>query len=189
MVIGGIISWLIFSILVGIIGSNRKIGFFGAFFLSVLLSPLIGLIFTLISKSLSEEKHEKEVMDIQKNQNKLLGNIDKGVASSITDDLIKTNELFEKGIIDKEEFEKIKAKLLAKMDSDDTEQQPEEQEIDNYILYETNQGEIFIRQQEDNINIGDLVYNYFKRPLPNGKLRIKDGPMITIEEGEITKLE
>lgn len=62
MVIVSIISWLFFSTLVGLIGINRKIGFGGAFFLSLLLSPLIGLIFALVSKSLSEEKHENEVM-------------------------------------------------------------------------------------------------------------------------------
>ena len=43
MVIGSIISWVIFSILVGVIGLNRKIGFWGAFFISLLLSPFIGL--------------------------------------------------------------------------------------------------------------------------------------------------
>lgn len=189
MVIVSIISWLFFSTLVGLIGINRKIGFGGAFFLSLLLSPLIGLVFALVSKSLSEEKHENEVIALQQKQNKLLSNIDKGSASSITDDLIKINELYEKGVIDKDEFEKIKAKLIANLDSDDTVHLAEEEVIDDYTLYRTNQGEIFIRQQKDNINIGDLVYNYFKRPLTFGKLKIKYGPVITIEDGRIIMVE
>ena len=189
MVIGSIISWVIFSILVGVIGLNRKIGFWGAFFISLLLSPFIGLVFALVSKSLSEEKYENEVMALQQKQNKLLSNIDKGAASSITDDLIKMNELYEKGVIDKEEFEKIKAKLIANLDSDDTEQSTSEEDKDDYILYRTNRGEIFIRQQKDKINIGDLVYNYFKRPLTSGKLKIKGGPVITIKDGSITMVE
>jgi len=44
-----IIVYLIMSILVGVLGSNRKIGFFWAFFWSILLSPFIGLVITLIS--------------------------------------------------------------------------------------------------------------------------------------------
>ncbi len=45
-----IFFWIVFSILIGLVGKQRKIGFGGAFFLSLLLSPLIGLIITLISK-------------------------------------------------------------------------------------------------------------------------------------------
>jgi len=45
-----ILLWIVFSIVIGIIGSNRKIGFAGAFFLSLLLSPVIGLIIALTSK-------------------------------------------------------------------------------------------------------------------------------------------
>jgi hypothetical protein len=44
-----IFLWIIFSFCIGAIGMNRKIGFGGAFMLSLLLSPLIGLLFTLIS--------------------------------------------------------------------------------------------------------------------------------------------
>lgn len=43
--------WLFFSFLVWLLWSNRKIGFWWAFLLSLVLSPLIGLIFTLVSKS------------------------------------------------------------------------------------------------------------------------------------------
>lgn len=49
-----IILWLIFSLLVGVIGSKRNIGFLFSFILSLLLSPIIGLIFTLLSKSETE---------------------------------------------------------------------------------------------------------------------------------------
>lgn len=45
------IYWLIFSVIVGIIAREKRIGFFGGFFLSLLLSPLIGLIIALVSKS------------------------------------------------------------------------------------------------------------------------------------------
>ena len=44
-------GWFLLSLLVGSIGNNRNIGFWGAFILSLILSPIIGLIFTLISNS------------------------------------------------------------------------------------------------------------------------------------------
>lgn len=48
----GIASGTLFSVLVGIIGSNRKIGFGWSFLLSLIFTPLVGLIFTLISDPL-----------------------------------------------------------------------------------------------------------------------------------------
>ena len=50
------LTWIIFSLVVGFIGTTRKIGFAGAFFASIFLSPLIGLIITLVSKNKEEEK-------------------------------------------------------------------------------------------------------------------------------------
>ncbi len=47
---GVILFWLIFAIVIGAIGDKRKIGFAGGFFLSLLLSPLIGLIIVLVSE-------------------------------------------------------------------------------------------------------------------------------------------
>lgn len=44
------IIWIGLCFVVGKIGSNRKIGFGGAFIASLLLSPVIGLILTLVSK-------------------------------------------------------------------------------------------------------------------------------------------
>jgi len=43
------ITWIVLSIVAGSIGAGRKIGFAGAFLLSLLLSPLIGIIIALVS--------------------------------------------------------------------------------------------------------------------------------------------
>ena len=48
------------SVLVGLLGRNRKIGFGLSFILSLFLSPLIGLIITLFSK-----KKDVEFVDVQ----------------------------------------------------------------------------------------------------------------------------
>ena len=64
----GIIIWLIFSIIIGIMGSNRRIGFARSFIFSILFSPIIGLIFTLTSKSLEAERDEQELLKTQNTQ-------------------------------------------------------------------------------------------------------------------------
>jgi hypothetical protein len=45
------IIWVIFSLLVGAVGSGRSTGFIGALLLALLLSPIVGLIIVLLSKS------------------------------------------------------------------------------------------------------------------------------------------
>lgn len=73
-----IIGWIVFSFVIGIVGSNRKIGFLGVFFISLLLSPLIGLIFALTSKNKEDEQYKEELLKTVKRQqndlNRFLGN-------------------------------------------------------------------------------------------------------------------
>ena len=52
LVIFGLLSGSLLSVLVGLVGSRRKIGFGWAFALSVIFTPLLGLIFALISDPL-----------------------------------------------------------------------------------------------------------------------------------------
>ncbi|MFU1859346.1 hypothetical protein ACK8HY_20265 [Sphingobacterium sp. NGMCC 1.201703] len=56
------LGWIIFSLAIGAIGVNRNISFAGAFFLSLFLSPVIGLIFTPVSKSDDQVKFETELL-------------------------------------------------------------------------------------------------------------------------------
>ncbi len=66
--------WVIFSVLIGFLGQNKKVGFMGAFLFSLLLSPLIGLIIILVSdRAQSEsEKHpyKKYLEKAAKSKNK-----------------------------------------------------------------------------------------------------------------------
>ena len=48
----GLLSGSLLSVLVGIIGSPRRIGFGWAFLLSLIFTPLVGLIITLVSDPL-----------------------------------------------------------------------------------------------------------------------------------------
>ncbi len=47
---GVLIGVIVLSLLVGLLGDKRKIGFGWSFVLSLFLSPIIGLIITLFSK-------------------------------------------------------------------------------------------------------------------------------------------
>lgn len=52
IVIFGLLSGCLLSVLVGIIGSSRRIGFGLAFLLSLIFTPLVGLIITLLTDRL-----------------------------------------------------------------------------------------------------------------------------------------
>lgn len=46
-----VVLWIVFSLIIGFAGSDKKIGFGGALFCSLLLSPIIGLIIVLVSSN------------------------------------------------------------------------------------------------------------------------------------------
>ena len=48
----GLLSESLFAVLVGILGATRKIGFGWSFIISLILTPVVGLICTLISDPL-----------------------------------------------------------------------------------------------------------------------------------------
>ena len=102
------LGWIFFSIIVGAIGSNRNIGFVGAFFLSILLSPLIGLIFTLVSKSNEQIEFEKQLLSQNKKQTDGILNANQ---KSFTDELYKLKTLLDSGLITSEEFESEKENI------------------------------------------------------------------------------
>lgn len=52
LIIFGLLSGALVNILVGIIGSRRNIGFGWAFLLSIIFTPVVGLLITLISDPL-----------------------------------------------------------------------------------------------------------------------------------------
>lgn len=108
-----IILWLIGCLIVGAIGSNRKIGFFMSFLFSLLLSPIIGLIITLFSESNSSIEMRKQSLELQQQQNHLLSQIrNDSNSKDFLSELEKLNNLKESGAITEEEFIKAKQRLL-----------------------------------------------------------------------------
>lgn len=60
---GWVIGWIIFSLLVGWFWSSKKRSFAGGFFLSLILSPLIGFIIGLLLKSDINKLEDEKVKD------------------------------------------------------------------------------------------------------------------------------
>jgi phosphate/sulfate permease len=109
-----LIAWIIGSVIVGFIGSDRNIGFWGAFILSLLLSPLIGLLITLFSETNSSKAYKKKQMKIQQD-------ILKVAQSESTDDKLKKTkeerlvelvDLKSKGLITDQEYKESRKKIL-----------------------------------------------------------------------------
>jgi hypothetical protein len=58
--IGGlIIFWIVLSLIVATFGSEKKIGYWGVFWCSLLLSPIVGIIVIILSPSIIENQTEK----------------------------------------------------------------------------------------------------------------------------------
>lgn len=51
-----IIAWVLLAIVIGFFGRNRRFRFWGYFFASVLLTPIVGLLLLLAAIPLSEPK-------------------------------------------------------------------------------------------------------------------------------------
>ncbi len=106
-------GWAVVSIFVGMIGSDRKYGFWGSFALSFFLSPLIGILIILFTKTEAEVLHKTE---LETKQLEVLDSISKNTATDVkptlTDELNKLAELRNTGYLTDTEFEAAKAKLL-----------------------------------------------------------------------------
>src|SRR4051812_15007150 len=102
--------WIGLSLLVGAFGSSRKIGFWGAFIVSLLLSPLGGLIVSLISISKAELQREEALKHQQDLNQKLTEMQNQHIP--ITDQLEKLSKLKNDGVINEEEYQKLKNKIV-----------------------------------------------------------------------------
>jgi len=120
--------YIFFAILMGVLGSDKNLGFWGAFVISLLLSPLIGLIFVLTSASKKQEETPQAVHAQQSpiNQDRPAPSAKENTPivnpvnqSTYIDSLHKLKELYESKLISLAEFEKEKQILQRQREVDD----------------------------------------------------------------------
>lgn len=98
-----LVSNVILSYITAVIGKERKIGFSNAFFVSLLLSTIVGFIVVLSSPRITDERYKEKILELTNTSPN---------ASSIADQLHKLNELRKDGVLTEDEFTQQKEKLL-----------------------------------------------------------------------------
>lgn len=98
------IAWIVLALVCGLIGKSKKIGFWGAFFLSLILTPIIGFIVAILSP---DEVEQPTAPINTKSVSEQLN-----TSASIGDQLKQLYELKEAGAITQEEYEAVKSKLI-----------------------------------------------------------------------------
>lgn len=150
-------TWLILSFVVAYIGSDRKIGFGGSLFISLIFSPLIGLIFTLLSKTNVAEKYRESLLQTQRSQQEVLQRMSKSQLvqkNSIADEIEKLQSLKKNNVITEDEFVLLKNKIIEKnIDF-------EEENIDNSENTER-RSEVNKNPNYENQNLKQEKYNSF----------------------------
>lgn len=98
--------WIVFSVIVAILGSSRRIGFGAALFVSILLSPVIGFIVVICSQRKSNIEFQKRMLAATESKSYKKNSID------ATSEIDKILDLRSKGIITEDEYQKMKQKII-----------------------------------------------------------------------------
>lgn len=105
--------WILLALLVGAVGSDKSLGFMGSFLLSLLLSPVVGLIIVLLLNK-NEDPNVKQpiimtttVMDETKKSDPTQASV-----KSVAEELDKLFALKEKSAITEEEYNQLKSQLI-----------------------------------------------------------------------------
>lgn len=109
---GILLGWLILSIFIGVAGKERRIGGAGAFFCALLLSPLIGLVAVLLSKSLDDDRREKYLAETQRQQAQAMAQMQAPAAKSVVEQLERLLAMKDAGHLTEEEYQTAKAQLI-----------------------------------------------------------------------------
>jgi hypothetical protein len=105
---GILFFYVLFALLVGAFGSDKTVGFWGAFFWSLLLSPLIGIIIVIASKTKAQEALERGMINKLTQPNQI-------PQKSLTEQLTQLEDLKSKNLITDEEYQKMRQKIMAQV--------------------------------------------------------------------------
>lgn len=98
-------GWFFGAIIVGVIGSERTIGFWATFILALILSPLIGLIIALCSQS-------KATVEFQRRTIEALNRNNQSSAQRIDMELSRLIQLLNEGKITESEYMSLRSKVI-----------------------------------------------------------------------------
>lgn len=106
-----LLIWFVGTVVVAAIGSDRKFGGWAALFVSLFLSPIVGLIAVLASPSKQSVAYQKKMLELQKQQ---LEAAQQPAPPSVADELLKLKTLLDSGAITPDDYEGAKNILLRK---------------------------------------------------------------------------
>lgn len=98
-----LVGWLIGCFVVGIISVDGKYGFWGGFFLSFVISPVIGIIIVLMADN-TKKKEESIIEEIHK--------VAKENNPSTREKIQELKEMLEEGLIDEDDYKEAVKKVL-----------------------------------------------------------------------------
>lgn len=129
---GIVVVWAVLAALVGVLANSRGRNGFGYFFLSLLLSPLIGLVIVLVTQDLNKlaeaaaatkaEEEKKEQLRREEHERQLesikvlaasRSSAPEESSASVVDQLVKLGKLRDEGVLTAEEFLTQKTTILA----------------------------------------------------------------------------
>lgn len=99
--------WLCFAAIVGAIATDKAMGFWGGFLWSVFLSPLIGLIIVLLSKSKTQQAIEVGMI------NQLSQKPPMQSSKTVTEQLTELEDLKSKNLVTEAEYQKMRIKIMS----------------------------------------------------------------------------
>lgn len=108
-----VILWVAFACLVGYLSNEKTIGFWGGFLISLLLSPVIGLIIYAVSMDKSEKiRLIQQQWNIQQ-QSRIIHQQQLTNNQSISNEIEKLKKQMDEGVITPEEFQALKNKIIS----------------------------------------------------------------------------
>lgn len=107
-----VIIWFLGAFIVGFFGIDRKIGYWGSFFASVFLSPLIGLIITLFSETNANAAYKKKQLELLENRNNETTTVEVFPKTSKEERLKELADLKSKELISEEEYITSRKKII-----------------------------------------------------------------------------
>lgn len=96
-----VVVWIGLSIFIGMAGKTKRVGFFGAFFASLLLSPIVGFIIVMLSAD-----------EVAAGGTPAATSVKPSAVKGTEQRLSELNALRDKGLVSAEEYEEQRRRIL-----------------------------------------------------------------------------